>query len=303
MGKLQKIVLVALAGWMALLCVRPSFTQDRTTYSDVVFLDQGWSDEDRLRYYNTSQGSAALSYDIFLNLEKATDQSLFRADENMTGYGLVPQPADPKYNPDGLPIGITRTIITDGPWKGEWAGLGCALCHTGQLEYKGTKIRIAGGNSNTLDILAFIAGLDDALAATAADPEKFDRLAEKLRQKDSAGTETLRDSPRAGRRGNSPLPEPDCLDAGRCRTRAHGCAWLDSQPDTVKRPWHSRKLAIRGRTGEVIVCLEHPAIGLGAVERRSERSGPAQCGRSHGCVCEDGPDVEDTSGRAVRLHG
>ena len=34
--------------------------------------------------------------------------------------------------------------------------------------------------------------MDDALAATAADPEKFDRLAEKLGQKDSAGTEALR---------------------------------------------------------------------------------------------------------------
>ena len=109
-----------------------------------MFLDQGWSDEDRLRYYNTSQGSAALSYDIFLNLEKATDQSLFRADENMTGYGFVPQPADPKYNPDGVPIGITRTVVTDGPWKGEWAGLGCAACHNGQLEYKGTEDQDCG---------------------------------------------------------------------------------------------------------------------------------------------------------------
>ena len=72
---------------------------------------------------------------------------------------------DPKYNPDGLPIGITKTVVTDGPWKGEWAGLGCAACHNGQLEYKGTKISISGGNANTLDILTFIAGLDDALAS------------------------------------------------------------------------------------------------------------------------------------------
>src|SRR5271169_6885636 len=137
-----------------------------TREAGVVFLDQGWSDEDRLRYYYTSQGSAAMPYDIFLNLETADGRELFRADENVARYGLVPHPADPKYNPDGLAIGLTKTVMTDGPWKGEWMGLGCAACHNGQLEYKGAKIRISGGNADTFDALAFIAGLDDALAAT-----------------------------------------------------------------------------------------------------------------------------------------
>jgi hypothetical protein len=82
-------------------------------------------------------------------------------------------------------------VVNDGRWKGEWVGLGCAACHNGQLEYKGTKIRISGGNANTLDILGFIQGLDDALAATVADPEKFNRLAEKLGKNDS-GKEGLR---------------------------------------------------------------------------------------------------------------
>ena len=110
----------------------------------------------------------------------------------MARYGLLPQPSDPKYNPDGLPIGVSKTVVNDGRWKGEWVGLGCAACHNGQLEYKGTKIRISGGNANTLDILGFIQGLDDALAATVADPEKFTRLAEKLGKNDDAGKEGLR---------------------------------------------------------------------------------------------------------------
>jgi len=146
----------------------------------VVFLEQGWSHEDRLLYYNTSQGSAAISYDIFLNLERASDETLFRSDENMIAYGFVPQPSDPMYNPNGLPIGITKTTVADGPWAGEWAGLGCAACHNGQLEFKGTKIRVSGGNAHALDIMAYIAGLDAALAATVADPAKFERLADKL---------------------------------------------------------------------------------------------------------------------------
>ena len=141
MSQLQKIFLVTLAGCLlALLCIRPSSTQERTTYSDVVFLDQGWSEEDRLLYYNVSQGSAAMSYDIFLNLEVPNGQMLFRADENMSRYGFIPQPRDPKYNPHGLPIGVTKTVVNDGRWKGEWVGLGCAACHNGQLEYNGTRI-------------------------------------------------------------------------------------------------------------------------------------------------------------------
>src|SRR5277367_2060474 len=69
-----------------------SLAQYSTREAGVVFLDQGWSDEDRLRYYYTSQGSAAIPYDIFLNLETADGRELFRSDENVASYGLVPHP-------------------------------------------------------------------------------------------------------------------------------------------------------------------------------------------------------------------
>ena len=108
--------------------------QGRRAYSNVIHLDQGWSTEDRLQYYFAPQGSAAMSYNVFLNLEAAGNQGLFRADQNLSRYGLVPYPVDPKYNPDGLPIGVTKTVVTDGRWKGEWVGLGCAACHNGQID-------------------------------------------------------------------------------------------------------------------------------------------------------------------------
>ncbi len=133
-----------------------------------------------------------MSYDIFLHLETANDQELFRADKNVSGYGLIPQPADPKYNPDGLPIGVTKTVVPDGRWKGEWVGLGCAACHNGQLEYKGSKLSISGGSNTTLDLYAFLQGLDESLSATAADPQKFARLAESLGRRDGAGKDELR---------------------------------------------------------------------------------------------------------------
>lgn len=193
MSNAKGVLLLALASVVIALAFAPvSFAQDRPGYGKVVLLDQGWSTEDRLRYYFTSQGSAAMSYDIFLHLERANGEELFRADGNMASYGLVPYPADPKYNPDGLPIGITKTVVPDGPWKGEWVGLGCAACHNGQLEYQGTMISLSGGNNRAIDIHPLIAGLDDALTATVADPTKFTRLAERLGHSDGAGREALR---------------------------------------------------------------------------------------------------------------
>ncbi|KAB2723341.1 di-heme-cytochrome C peroxidase [Brucella intermedia] len=162
------------------------------TYSRGTLLNQGWSDEDRLRYYFTTQGSAAISYDIFLNLEQAENQFLFRSNENLARFGLIPYPVDPKFNPDGLPIGITKTVVHDGRWKGEWVGMGCAACHNGQLHYKGTTISISGGNNAQIDIDIFITALSRALQATAADDEKFNRLANRLNRNSDADKDELR---------------------------------------------------------------------------------------------------------------
>jgi hypothetical protein len=193
MNTAKKIIDWGLGGALFALALMPTASaQNQPVMTKPVFLDQGWSDEDRLQYYFTSQGSAAMSYDIFLNLEVANGQEIFRSDKNVGGYGLVPQPPNPKYNPDGLAIGLTKTIIPDGRWKGEWVGMGCALCHNGMLRYKGTRISISGGTNSTLNVLAFIASLDDALNATVTDPKKFDRLAASLGQRDTAGREKLR---------------------------------------------------------------------------------------------------------------
>ncbi len=168
-----------------------SLAQQAPVKDNVVLLNQGWSEEDRLRYYYTSQGSAVLPYDLFLNLEEAGSTDLFRSDRVAASFGLTPQPADPKYNPDGLPVGITKTTMVDGRWKGEWAGLTCAACHNAELNFKGKKIRVDGGVS-TIDLTSLVSGLDDALAATIASPEKFDRLAASLNRADEAAKAELR---------------------------------------------------------------------------------------------------------------
>ena len=160
--------------------------------ANIKIIPQNWSDDERLAYYFTSQGSAALHYGIFLNVERADSTELLRSDASMSSYGFVTQPADPVYNPDGLPIGIAKTSIARGRYKGQWAGLTCAACHNGEIQYRGAKIRITGGNNGALDMLAFLAALDDALQATVQAPEKFDRLAARLGRQNGAERDELR---------------------------------------------------------------------------------------------------------------
>jgi hypothetical protein len=92
------------------LAQRPSPAAAQTS-DNVIYLNQAWSQDDREWYYHFSQGSAApLSYEIFLNLEAAGSQQLFRSDSNIVRYGLIPEPAN-SFNPDGLPIGISKTTV------------------------------------------------------------------------------------------------------------------------------------------------------------------------------------------------
>ena len=167
-------------------------TQTDATHDSVIYLDQGWSQADRATYYQISQGSAFMSYDIFLNLEVADSQDLFRSDANSDRYGLTPQAANPQTNPDALPIGLSKTEVTEGRWKGVSVGMNCAACHNTQLTYQGKQIRIDGGVANNFDLMAYIYALDDALQATLTDSTKFDRLAARLGASTPAANSELR---------------------------------------------------------------------------------------------------------------
>ena len=94
----------------------------------VIYLDQGWSQADRELYYQTPQGSSIASYDFFTNMEVAGSQELFRSDANSARLGLIPQAANPRTNPDGFPVGVTKNVVTEGRWKGETVGPNCAVC-------------------------------------------------------------------------------------------------------------------------------------------------------------------------------
>jgi len=172
----------ALLSFAASISLPASAEAPAPSDQSVIYLDQAWSQDDREWYYHFSQGSAILSYDIFLNLEVAGSQELFRSDANSVRFGLIPEAASP-FNPDGLPVGMSKTTVATAikSWpSGDYIGPTCAACHEEQWNYKGKHIRIDGAIAHTFDIQAYIRGLDDALRATLTDGAKFDRLTARL---------------------------------------------------------------------------------------------------------------------------
>lgn len=135
------------------------------------YLDQGWDHQTRQQLSFTSFGSRLIPYDWFMALEQASNPALFRDPAHMSALGFIVAPAD-KFNPDGLPIGVVR----DKDKKhGDYVGLTCAACHTGQVMINGQRIRIDGGQA-LIDFTGFEVALAAALEATLADTEKFARF-------------------------------------------------------------------------------------------------------------------------------
>lgn len=167
-------------------------------------LSQGWNDELRRAYWFTPQGSALIPYDWFVNLEMparncvgVADKSLntggwqkFSDPGHLTSLGYTPAPADPVWNPDGLPIGFAKTRTADGDFMGPT----CAACHTNQMVLGGRKVMIDGAPT-LADLQGLNVGLANALCSmdrrtikkradkpdiVAAADAQFDRFAKRV---------------------------------------------------------------------------------------------------------------------------
>ncbi len=153
---------------------RGAITLQNDWYGDradqIVYLDQNWSAYDSLWFYYTSQGSELLSYDYFINLEQLDGVSLLSDPRNMARFRFIPQ-RPTQNNPDGLPLGIVRNK--------NYVGFTCAACHTNQLNYKGTGIRIDGGPT-LANLLEFLTVLEKTIEGTLQDRAKFDRFAHRV---------------------------------------------------------------------------------------------------------------------------
>lgn len=156
-----------------------ALSMQAATAGTPMVLDQGWSAEMRDMYYFTPQGSRLMPYDWFLALEKADGSGLLSSPDSMDTYGwLRPVRPNPDLNPDDLPVGFVKDPADD-PAFGPAVGMTCAACHTGDLTYEGTTVRIDGAPSQA-DFNAFLADLADAVDRTLFDKAAFGRFAARV---------------------------------------------------------------------------------------------------------------------------
>jgi len=155
--------------------------------ADAINLEQGWGPDVQQRAWFMSFGSQLIPAAWLRVLEQPDNTQRFMTDAHMDALGFLVQAATPA-NPDAFPVGFTRATDSKGE---QWAGLGCAACHTGEVRYQGKRIRLDGG-SGMLDFDAFEGQLIASLRATSSDAGKFQRFAASVQAGDDAQRQALR---------------------------------------------------------------------------------------------------------------
>lgn len=162
------------------------------------YQSQGWTEDEQIQFYFTTQGSQLIPYDWFLALEQPNSTELFRSNENMERLRFIPHPGDQQRNPDALPVGFVKddngettdfvvkeSFLGEGydrqlfPVSESWVGLTCAACHTTDLHHGDTVVRIDGGPAMA-DVERFLAELAAAVDATSSNDEKMTRFARRV---------------------------------------------------------------------------------------------------------------------------
>ncbi|BCE03553.1 di-heme-cytochrome C peroxidase [Marinicellulosiphila megalodicopiae] len=146
------------------------------SFTTPVYLDQGWTEAESLWFYNTTQGSALMPYDLFMSLEQENSNKLLRDNHNIDKYRYLPQ-KETFLNPDGLPVGLVKDTYQGN----DYIGYTCAACHTNQVNFTKdgitSAIRIDGGPAMA-DMVGFLTAIEKSMRATLADEAKKTRYVE-----------------------------------------------------------------------------------------------------------------------------
>lgn len=130
--------------------------------------DQGIDPATLARYHHTDQGTRLIPAAWLQALKTADGSTRVMDSANTAKFGFLPDEIRSKLNPYGWPIGFT---ISDPNQGIPIAGITCAACHTGQLDYRGRNVRIEGGQA-MVDLPAFDMDVLKALGAVANDPQR-----------------------------------------------------------------------------------------------------------------------------------
>jgi hypothetical protein len=140
-----------------------------------VTIDQNVDQATLNKYHHTDQGTRFVPAAWLVAIETADGSGKFMGRDNIARYGFLPDSVvDPKMNPYGWPVGFS---ISDPKTSNgiPIVGFNCALCHTGQIDYKGTAVRIEGGQSMMWQT-RFLYEMFNAFTTTAADPARRARF-------------------------------------------------------------------------------------------------------------------------------
>ncbi|MBY3317300.1 hypothetical protein HFO01_12065 [Rhizobium laguerreae] len=127
----------------------------------------------------------------FLALERAGSTEKLSDVKFLASFGYLPPPAGKSRYPAGF--GIDKQPDKDfevtklrwyknqsgGTLAEPWVGMNCSACHTAQLSYKGSSIRVDGAPSLT-DFQSFVEAVDASMKETKADSAKWSRFAKNV---------------------------------------------------------------------------------------------------------------------------
>ena len=179
----------------------------------LVALDQQWSGYERELYYHQTQGSILMPHSWLMALEQPEikffgEVGLFLDPDYITRFGFLPgrpipatpgddsgfvsPPVDCTPNDDpshidyncGLPVGFSRATVPmmRGVIEQDVVGLTCAACHTTELHFQDTAIRIDGATA-LIDPTSFQSALGGAMLLTQRLPFRFNRFADRVLSK------------------------------------------------------------------------------------------------------------------------
>lgn len=175
----RKIAVIAVVmicmGALPIACRRPKpvTSAPPTLPSDATI--QGWTMQDRQMFAHTSQGTRFFPYRWLHALEDRSSKKLFMTAERIRDLQLIPDD-NTVNNPDRLPVGVAKEVSADG---NEFVSITCSGCHTAQIKFNNTVLRIDGGpvmhGAGGLVGEAYI-----ALLANYANIPKFNRFAKRI---------------------------------------------------------------------------------------------------------------------------
>lgn len=185
-GSIAAFAVLTVGLYAALFSWLDSRTPPADRPDQTVWLDQGWSLEDRATYYYTPQGAylKRVRYDWFQHLERPWSRDRFADPKYLRSYGFQVDADAPARDPGLIPVvGLTKRYDAEA---GEaFVDITCAACHNGELQVmkdgQRVAVRIDGGQAmhdvTSSRLGGFGLDLLASLTATYLDPFKFDRFA------------------------------------------------------------------------------------------------------------------------------